>query len=30
MAAAMQSDQGLERNEKAIAAAKQRISGSGQ
>lgn len=30
MAAAMKVDQGLERNEKAIAAAKQRISGSGQ
>lgn len=30
MAAAMMLDQGVERNEKAIAAAKQRISGSGQ
>jgi peptidyl-prolyl cis-trans isomerase D len=30
MAAAMKVDQGVERNEKAIAASKQRISGSGQ
>jgi peptidyl-prolyl cis-trans isomerase D len=30
MASAMRVDQGVERNEKAIAAAKQRISGSGQ
>ncbi len=30
MAAAMKIDQGVDRNDKAIAATKQRISGSGQ